>query len=225
MTAIFNVAVIVISIVLLYGHFRWVLVDPHNPAARPGKAWTLLLALAATLMLLGAFAFADSGQKEISAALGAFALGWVVTPAIAPPEIPRPDEEPDAFERGLAKWKNKILGAAFKTILVAGLSVLVGWLIAGRPEYWVAAVLACVLSFKKIAPVMLMANQTENPILAADYDREFKAGILKPALIGILALIFWFPLAYPLAAVVPALSELPILGTIFLFLGFASHPG
>lgn len=185
---------------LVWLHLRWSTIDPHNPCARPGPGLCLLQAATFSLALLIAL-LSLRGASDLLRSAPMLLLGMILGPAINPPYHPEKSEG-GPLARKLISLRMQAGGMIGKAILVALLSVPLGWVGVAHAPFLAPAFLAVLFSVAKL-PVAAVFEQSEEPAFAAAYAQAAPTGISGVAWRGILSLIAWLCLAYPLFAAFP----------------------
>jgi hypothetical protein len=201
--------IVLLLALLLYPHFRWADIDPHNPTARPGKVLTAVKSGVVVALLLTAFSLSQSNTELWATGIGAFALGMVAGPAISTPYVPREDEESSTSSRRLKRIEMLLSGSILKTLLVFALAWPASLVLPSHPVYWTTAALACVFNLSKL-PVTLALSEKQT-LQAAYISAGLYRKLLPVAVGGTLAVIFWYPLAFPIAKAIPAFSTDSVL--------------
>ncbi len=214
-----------ITVISLYAHFRWTTVDPHNPAARPGKIYLLLYSFVLVMMFGATIGLVANGRASLASLIGLFVVGAVASPAISTPHVPRVDEQSSALQRWLETKGNAISGSFIKMLVVMPLAAIGSFFELEHPEFWVVFILAGFLSFAKMGVMIALSSENNNVILQKAYNENIPANsILKCSLTGLAGLIVWYSIAYPIFAQLPPFTITEWLSPLALWLGLAWQP-
>jgi hypothetical protein len=212
----------VVSVVLLYFHFRWAMIDPHNPAERPGFVSLIFKSLLLTLGLAITPILKQSWGEDVGSMVGAVLLGFVVGPAIVPPFNLRVDEEPSWFMRQAEALREMASGLVLKIPLVGAGGWLLGWLGVPRSWYVMLGFIALGSNFAKIPVVQAMFGEEKVTASLRKAKSSLKARQIMPfGLFGNLSLFVWLILFYPFADLIANASVPNLINASALILAIA----
>jgi len=209
-----------ISTALLYLYLRWALIDPQNPCSQPGRLLTLARAFALTLAMIIAHGFAVAEPSFAANIVFSLVLGFILGPAIDPPEKLTREEEPSAIARWVHSVKMGNSGRLLKKILViVPLTWALHYFDLPTPWYFAAGFVALFFSVVKtgITALTVEDERAKIHLLLADRGQRDHARVtavnplLRQSIVllsfrGTLSLAIWLALALPLISSVPHLG-------------------
>lgn len=212
------VALAALMSLLLYIHFRWAELDPHNPLGRPGRLFTSIKSAAIMMAIFIAVGLMNDAMEVQSAFIGSFAFGVVGAPAFSTPLAMRTDEEPNQLVRLGRSIAAAAGGSLAKAVLVFVVAALATAWTGQDMTYWVVAFLACLFSFSKLGVALALAGPGSS--LAPDYAESGLANkVVVVALMAVVSLAAWYSMALPLFETIPAMNWRNFIGAIAFWLG------
>jgi hypothetical protein len=198
MSYLFGV-LLIFSILLLFFHYRWALIDPHNPAVQPGSVVLVGRSLLVTAGLVAA-ATLHALQPGVGSVMGSFCLGMVVGPAIVWPFNLRSDEEPSWLSRKFAALQDAGQGSIWKATVAGSATWLIG--LTGLPKAWYVVLMLFALggNLAKLGTAIgLLREPKIQTLLETARLRWTRDEIYPLGLVGTLCLFLWLCLFYSVA--------------------------
>lgn len=189
------------SAVFLYFHFRWAMIDPHNPAeSLSSKKSNIVKSLLISISIVILVASSDKivgfeGKVALS-----FLVGLVLGPAINAPNVPTKEEEPSWLGRNIKAVTSTAGGAMPKALVAYILAVILG--VIGIPDGWYVAlfVMAFVLNLGKMPVTLSLWDDPGNASrLRKSGVHIGKVDIVRMAILGNICMFAWIVLLYPIA--------------------------